>query len=196
MAPPATLPDDDSLISRISARDPEALSRLYDRYRSVVYSLAMRVLRDPAEAEEVLTDVFLQAWRSAATFDAGRGSVGAWLTTLARSRAIDRLRARGRREAVVMTMDQETMPEAAPAAGGSDLDGPEKDADTMLKRRRIGAALASLSPEQRAALEMAYYGGYSQSEIAAKLREPLGTVKTRMRQGLIALKQNLAGQFQ
>lgn len=186
MASPAPIPDE-TLVSRMAARDEAALSALYDRYKSVVFALAFRVLRDRAEAEEALTDVFMQAWRGAAGYDAERGSVGGWLTTLARSRAIDRVRSRGRREAAAAEAAQET----AATLANPIPDGVEEAIDISMKRRRIAEALGGLSQAQRGAIELAYYGGLSHSEIAQKLGEPLGTVKTRIRQGMIALRQSL-----
>jgi RNA polymerase sigma-70 factor (ECF subfamily) len=185
---------DETLVARIAAGDQEALSSLYDRYRGVVYALALRVLRDRAEAEEVLTDVFLQAWRQADGFDRLRGSVTSWLVTLCRSRAIDRVRARGRREAALDTLAQEEA--ARPTGPHIDPAGAEDALDLRLMSRRIGAALGALSPPQRRALELAYYGGLSHSEIAARLGEPLGTIKTRIRQALISLRERLGEQFQ
>src|SRR2546425_3479759 len=166
----------------MAASDEGALSAIYDRYRAVVFSLALRILKDRAEAEEALAAVFLQAWRQARGFDRARGSVGAWLITLCRSRAIDRLRARGRRDTALDTVARAgggREDEPPLSAGG----GPERAADLMLKRRRIGAALGALSDEQRRALEMADYEGLSHSEIAAAIGAPFGTVKTRIRQG-------------
>ena len=184
-------PSDEALVARVAGRDPEALSCLYDRYRAVVFSLALRILRDRAEAEEVLTDVFFQAWRSAPGFDPLRGSVSSWLMNLGRSRAIDRLRARSRRAAGMTALTRE---ESARAAASS-IGGPERDVCVMEKRRRIGRALDGLSPQQRDAVELAYYSGLSHSEIASRLGEPLGTVKTRIRQALLALRDSLADDF-
>jgi RNA polymerase sigma-70 factor (ECF subfamily) len=187
-------PPDESLVTRMAAHDQEALSSLYDRHRRVIYALALRVLRDAAEAEEVLTDVFLQAWRHAPGYDRSRGSVPAWLINLCRSRAIDRLRARGRREAAHSALAREDQGRAAaPSKAG---DGPEEEADLALKRRRIEAALGALSASQRQAIELAYYGGLSHTEIAERLGEPLGTVKTRIRQGLLTLRESLGAQFE
>jgi RNA polymerase sigma-70 factor (ECF subfamily) len=176
---------DEELVGRVARGDAEALSLLYDRHRGVVFGLALRILRDRAEAEEVLTDVFFQAWRSAAGFEPLRGSVAGWLVTLCRSRAIDRLRARGRRGSAAETlMQQETFPPAAIAS-------PEQAVFLEERRRRVADALGHLTPEQRTALELAYYGGHSHAEIAEKLGAPLGTVKTRIRQGLLALRERL-----
>jgi RNA polymerase sigma-70 factor (ECF subfamily) len=183
---------DESLVARMAGQDQEALSALYDRHHGVVFSLALRILRERAEAEEVLTDVFFQAWRAAGGFDPLRGSVVSWLITLCRSRAIDRLRARGRREAHRGSLEQE--PASAPARGGAP-GGPEEAADLQMRGARIRAALGALSADQRSALELAYFGGLSHSEIAAKLGEPLGTIKTRIRQGLLTLRDSLGTQF-
>jgi RNA polymerase sigma-70 factor, ECF subfamily len=191
---PESTPADEVLIARMVARDQEALAILYDRYRCVLFSLALRILRDRAEAEEALADVFLQAWRQAQGFEARRGSVGAWLVTLCRSRAIDRVRARGRRDAALDTVARSEGAGEGPGTSSAGP-GPEEAADRMLKRRRIGAALGSLSQEQRRAVEMAYYEGLSHTEIAAALGAPLGTVKTRIRDGLLALRQKLSAEF-
>jgi RNA polymerase sigma-70 factor (ECF subfamily) len=191
MASPGTT--DETLVARMAGRDQEALSSLYDRYRAVVFSFALRILGDRAEAEEILTDVFLQAWRGAAGFDRTRGTVPGWLITLCRSRAIDRLRARGRREAALETLAREGAHVARDQASAG---GPGETAEITARRGRIAAALAGLSQSQRLAIELAYYGGLSQSEIAARLGEPLGTIKTRIRQGLMALRETLALQFE
>ena len=184
---------DESLVTRMAERDQDALSALYDRHHGVVFSLAVRILRDRAEAEEVLADVFFQAWRAAGGFDPLRGTVTSWLITLCRSRAIDRLRARGRRLSHLGSLVEEhasTPP--SPTAGGP---GPEDAVEIQMRRARIQAAMGTLSDEQRKALELAFYGGLSHSEIAAKLSEPLGTIKTRIRQGLLALRESLGVQF-
>ena len=184
-----SIPSDETLVARVVARDQEALASLYDRYRGVIYSLALRILRNRAEAEEVLTDVFFQAWRTAPGFDRARGSVSSWLITLCRSRAIDRVRSQGRREAGMAALIVEEVGKPGSAGGG----GPEGEVLVLEKRRRITAALEALPPEQRKALELAYYGGLSYSEVASRLGEPLGTVKTRIRQALLALRGSLAG---
>ena len=184
---------DPDLVSRMAAGDQEALSCLYDRPRGVIFALALRILNDRAEAEEVLTDVFLQAWRGAGGFDIQRGSVPGWLITLGRSRAIDRIRARGRRDAAMTAHSQV---EVERAAGGGLSDGEAgRRHETLMRKRKITEALAGLSPAQRGALELAYYEGFSHSEIAVKLGEPLGTVKTRIRQGLHTLRENLGRYF-
>ncbi|HEX4826114.1 MAG TPA: sigma-70 family RNA polymerase sigma factor [Candidatus Polarisedimenticolaceae bacterium] len=177
--------EDGGLLTRIVARDPEALATLYDRYRGVVMAFALRVLRDRAEAEEALVDVFHQVWRQADSFDSGRGSVAAWLMTLCRSRAVDRLRQRVRRQAVEAG-------DGALAAMPSTGNRPDAAAESSLVKRRVMKALGVLSAGQREAIELAYYEGMSHSEIAKQLGEPLGTVKTRIRQGMSALRASLS----
>ncbi len=180
---------DEALVARMAEEDQEALSALYDRHRSVVFSLILRILRDRAEAEEVLTDVFFQAWRGARGFDPLRGSVIAWLVMLARSRALDRLRREGRRAAGLTAIEEQAHATPPPASAAGEA------AEQQLRRSRIQTALGQLSAQQRGALELAYFGGMSHSEIADKLGEPLGTIKTRIRQGLLSLRQSLEAQF-
>jgi RNA polymerase sigma-70 factor (ECF subfamily) len=179
-------PTQKELIQNVAVGDQQALASLYDATNRAVYGLLLRILSDACEAEEVLLDVYTQAWRQAASFDAGRGSPMAWLTTIARSRAIDRLR-RGR-AAREHTEPLETV--ARTAASGDDVEGGVRESET---RAVVRAALAELSPEQREVIEMAYYGGYSHSEIAAAKGLPLGTVKTRTRLGMMRLRELLAG---
>lgn len=187
--PVQTVATDEDIVRRVAEGDQTAIAALYDRHRRVVFALALRVLRDRGEAEEVLVDVFLQVWRIASRFDPGRGSVSAWLMTLTRSRAVDRLRARPR-EAMV-SADLETAAERP----SEDAAGPEEAMDVVLRRRRVTAAIATLDEPQRRAIALAYYGGLTHSEIAARLGEPLGTVKSRIRHGLMALRNSLASQF-
>ena len=166
--------------------DRDALARLYDETRSVVYGLALRILNDTADAEEVTLDVYLQAWRSAGQFDAERGSVMSWLVTLTRSRAIDRLRSRASRRRVQAPLpDGLEFPATDP--------GPEEVAAFAERRRVVRNALATLPPAQRRALELAYFAGMTQTEVAAHLDQPLGTIKTRVRAGMARLRAQLAG---
>jgi RNA polymerase sigma-70 factor (ECF subfamily) len=163
-----------------------ALGDLYDRYGKMVYALALAIVREPADAEEVVVDAFGQAWRQAGSFDATRGSVGAWLATIARSRALDTLRARGRRvrahERAALLSDEGL---AAPITAAGD---PAHSVERTEARRLVSQALAALPGPQRAAIELAYFEGLSQSEIAERLAEPLGTVKTRIRSGMEKLR--------
>jgi len=166
-----------------------ALAELYDRHGRLVYSLALRVLRDQGDAEDVVQEVFSQAWRQASRYESTRGQVVAWLMNLARSRAIDRLRSR----------------RARPETGANDVEAdrildhaPPIDEQLALsdQAERIRAAVEQLSLLQRVAIELAFYEGLTHVEIAERLELPLGTVKTRIRQGLSKLKERLAGAVQ
>ncbi len=162
------------VLHRLAGGDQEALSELYDRYAGLVNSVALRILRDTADAEDVVQAVFLQAWRQADRYDAGRGSAEAWLTTLARTRALDSLRRRvSRRE--------------APRAFASGSTGMPVTVAQVV----VHEALGGLPPHQRQTLELAYYEGLTQAEIAQRLGQPLGTVKTRTRMALRHLRQAL-----
>ena len=178
---------DEEIVRRVAEGDQAAIAELYDRYRQVVFGLALRVLRDRGEAEEVHLDTFLQVWRTASRYDPGRGSVSAWLMTLTRSRAIDRLRARPR-----PAMATEDLGAAAADAGAP---GPEEAMEQVLRQRRVTRALSALSEPQQRAIALAYYRGLSHAEIAATLGVPLGTIKTRIRGGLRALRDSLAAHF-
>lgn len=178
---------DSQLVSRMAAGEDGALGDLYDRYGKTLYALALAIVREPADAEEVVVDAFGQAWRQATAFDPRRGSVGAWLATIARSRALDMVRARGRRarahERAAHLSDDGI---ATPIAGlGPD---PGRSAERSEARRLVAQALAALPEPQRVAIELAYFQGLSQSEIAERLAEPLGTIKTRMRTGMEKLR--------
>jgi RNA polymerase sigma-70 factor (ECF subfamily) len=174
-----------SLVEQVAAGDQAALATLYDTTNRLVYGLILRVLGDVSSAEEVLLDVYTQVWRQAASYDAGRGTPLAWLTTIARSRAIDRLRSgwqdQQRKESLETLGD-------APA----DAANPEETTVASERQRLVRAALETLSPEQREVIELAYYSGLSHSEIAEKLNQPLGTVKTRTRLGMMKLREALA----
>ncbi len=172
---------DRSCIRRMRAGDASGLEELYDRHAAMLYGLALRIVGRPADAEEVLQDTWLQAWRTAATWDPARGTVAGWLVTLARSRAIDRLRSIGSRRRA----ESSSPPPAAPATG----DEPAARAEQREQHARITAALAALTPRQREVLELGYFGGLSQSEIAGRLDAPLGSVKSWTRQGLMRLRE-------
>ena len=159
---------------------------LYDRHAKAVYSVALRMLADAAEAEDVVQDVFTQAWRQAGLYDPARAPVIGWLLVMARARTLDRLRARRSRIALAGTgPDPATVVDLAPG----------QDAQVIGREQgsRVRAALAALSPVQREAIELAYYKGLSQSDIAERLKQPLGTVKTRIRSGLLRLRELLRG---
>lgn len=160
----------------LKSGDQGAMAVLYDRYSSVVYAVALRVLGDTGAAEDVLQEVFLQLWRKPGAFDAARGSLGSWLAVITRNRAIDSLRKRR----------PETDIEDVVLSVAPDLVGEVERARVAEKVRVV---MGEMAPAQRSALEMAYWEGMSHSEIAGKTGEPLGTVKTRIRSGLIALRK-------
>jgi RNA polymerase sigma-70 factor (ECF subfamily) len=162
------------VLRRLASGDRDALGDLYDLYAGLVNGLALRILRDKGEAEDVVQEVFVQAWRQAQRFDPARGTPAAWLCTIARTRALDRLRRRVAR--------REEPGEASPAPS----ERPRREEGLAVRK-----ALDGLSPDQRAALELAYYEGLTQTEIAARLGEPLGTIKTRIRTAMIRLRETL-----
>jgi len=192
MSDPATVAataGDDALVARAALGDERAIAALYDRYGGVLYAVAYRIVGERADAEEVVVEAFAQAWREAPRFETSRGSVAGWLTVIARSRALDLLRARGRRDRITATAAAER-PDAPPAMGDWRSD-PAASMDHAERRARVQEALAILSPPQRQAIELAYYEGLSQSEIAERLEEPLGTIKTRVRLGMQKLRDVL-----
>lgn len=179
--------DDLRLLLEVRQGNQAAFARLYDRYAPLVFSLAQRIVKETAEAEDVLQEIFLSIWTKASLFDETKGSVYTWIVTIARRKAIDRLRSKERvnrserLEADVVT----TLPDAAYMANplNATIGG---EYEQMMRD-----ALATLSTEQRTVIEMSYYEGYTQEQISRRLNVPLGTVKTRMRQGLIRLRENL-----
>jgi RNA polymerase sigma-70 factor (ECF subfamily) len=172
----------EDLIRRMAAGDRDAFSRFYDRHAPLVYPLILRIVRDRADAADVLQDVFWEAWQGAATYDPGRGTPEAWMITRARTRAIDRIRAvRRRSETFVPPIDEGLA--TAPAEAGGDA------AERAEDRGIIRTALHQLPAAQREVIELAYYAGLTQTEIADRLRQPLGTVKTRIRLGLERLRE-------
>ena len=171
---------------RVAARDASALAELYDRYSDLLYSLAARIVGAGADAEEVLQDTWMQAWRNAATYDPTRGAVGAWLVTIARSRALDRVRSMGARRRAETAAAVEAASEPPPSAP----DPATGHARRML-RKDVAAAVTALAPQQRQVLELAYFEGLSQTEIADRLETPLGTVKSWTRQALMRLRERV-----
>ncbi len=167
----------------IARGDEQALAGLYDRYRVILFGLLLRILNSREEAEDVMQDVFLQVWRRAADFNELRGKPFTWLVTLSRSRGIDRLRSLAARGRVAIASANDASEAVSDAA---------VDAHKSEQRRILGAALKQLPEEQKVALMLAYFEGLTQSEIATRLRAPLGTVKTRMRSGMIKLRELLA----
>jgi len=166
---------DEALLRRVAAGDALALRQLYDRCAPTVLALALRILRNRAEAEDILQDAFLEAWKRARNFDARRGSATAWILAIARSRALDGLRAKGSADRAAQAAARE---EVLP------LPPPIESAEQRQERDRLQRALSALPPEQRETLELAYFEGLTQSEIAARTGDPLGTVKTRCRLAL------------
>lgn len=176
-----------ALLDRIKRGDSSALDALYARYSSPVHSLVWKVLQNAEEAEDVALDVFWQVWRQADRYDPSRGGPPAWIFTLARSRAIDRLRARRRREDRTISFDD-------PQVNLDPLDEetpPDQVASFRQARDNVREVLGTLPAAQREAIELAFFEGLTHVEIAEKLKQPLGTVKTRIRQGLIRLRKAL-----
>ncbi len=172
------------LMSRVEARDARALGELYDRHAARLLGLARRILGAGGEAEEVVQEVYLFAWRAAASYDAGRGAVLTWLLIATRSRAIDRLRARG----------GASRPPARPLEEAGDPPAPDDVEGASADREWEGicrSAVRELPPDQRAVLELAYFEGLTQQEISERTATPLGTVKTRARLGLMKLRERL-----
>jgi RNA polymerase sigma-70 factor (ECF subfamily) len=190
MPDPAVPPSlDGELVARAARGDERAIGQLYDRYGGVLYAVAYRIVGQRADAEEVVLEAFAQAWRDAARFETARGSVAGWLTMIARSRALDLARSRSRRERITASAAADR-PNTSPAMGEFRPD-PAKALDHEERRRQVRQALETLSPPQRQAIELAYFEGLSQSEIAERLQEPLGTVKTRVRLGMQKLRECL-----
>ena len=177
--------NDRALVARIESRDADALALLYDRHSARLLGLAQRILGDTGEAEEVLQEVFLHVWKAAATFDASRGPVLAWLLVATRSRSIDRLRSRRPQ----WSAGVRSLEEAPETASREDL---EADAAGREWEAQCRAAIAELPEEQRRALELAYFEGLTHQEIAQRTATPLGTVKTRVRLGLMKLRERIA----
>ena len=167
---------DNSLVSAIRSGDEKAMAMLYDRYSSIVYSVALRVMGDTGAAEDVLQEVFMQLWRNPGGFDSSRGNLAAWLAVISRNRAIDAIRKR-RPDTDIADVIVSVEP---------DLAGDAERARAMEKAR---GALGAMPSAQRSALEMAYFEGLTHTEIAAKTGEPLGTIKTRIRAGLLGLRK-------
>jgi RNA polymerase sigma-70 factor (ECF subfamily) len=170
------------LLLRLQARDATALEALYDAYGVLLYTVALRIVRDAADAEEVVQDSWVQVWRGAATYDSRRATVAGWLTTVVRSRALDRYRSKASRQRAETGAETALAPPpAAPT--------PESESVHSQLAARLGGALARLPAEHRRVLELAYFRGLSQSQIAAELDKPLGTIKSWARQGLLRLRE-------
>lgn len=177
---------DASLIHRLQSRDPKAMAELYDRYGRLVYSLIYRIVRNPSLAEDLAQETFLRIWNRVSSFDAEKGAIGAWVLTVARNRAIDHLRSMdGRLQAGVIEMDR--------LENTSLFATFDVDALSIDRMRRLKSAFEKLTPNQRQVIDLAYYEGLSQTEMAERLKQPLGTVKTWTRSALKILREELAG---
>jgi len=179
---------DREMIERIGRGDQSAFSALYDRLSRPLYSLALRMLGDAGDAQDALQDVFLQIWSRAATYNPEQSTVFSWTVLLTRSRVIDRLRARKRRLRIV---DSATGDEDADVADASTMEGAADTADKNDEAARVRSVLNNLPSEQREAIELAFFGHLTHHEIAARLGEPLGTIKARIRRGLLKLRERL-----
>jgi len=180
MPPPFAHLPDEALPALVARGDEQALAELYDRFGRVAYGIAVRVVRDASLAEDAVQDAFMTAWRTAAAFDPARGKASTWLLTLVHRRAVDVVRREERRRGDPL--------DDAPIASG---DATDESAEVREERRRVQAALAQLPPDQREALELAYYGGLTQTELAERLGVPLGTIKSRMFTALSRLRDLL-----
>lgn len=174
---------DADALRRLAAGDRDAVAELYDRHAARVLGLAYRIVRNVSDAEDVVQDVFAQAWRTAPNYEASRGTVAGWLLMMARTRAIDRLRARQTRRDAGAEPDPERIPSNA-------VPVPEQIMASQ-QAARVRGAMVTLPADQKAALELAYFEGLSQSEIAERLQIPLGTVKTRIRSALALLRRRV-----
>jgi RNA polymerase sigma-70 factor (ECF subfamily) len=175
---------DATLLSRLLQKDVSAFEQLYDRHSRLVYGLVLRILQQASTSEEVVQDVFLQLWRNADQYDSTRGPFVPWLCTMARNRALDHLRLKSERQRRREDLHDE-LPSVVVAPDY------EKALDEKRRAERVRALMASLTPQQKKAIELAYFEGLSHSEIAATLKEPLGTVKSWIRNGLLRLKEGL-----
>jgi RNA polymerase sigma-70 factor (ECF subfamily) len=172
---------DIAILDRVVARDERAVADLYDRHNRLLFGLILRILRDRSEAEEVLQEVFVLVWTRAETYNVALGSPAAWLVRIARNRAIDRLRSNAVR---IRAVESAPLPVAA--------DSPETRAAESERQRAVKRALDELPADQRILIEQAYFSGLTQSELAERFQLPLGTVKTRIRTGMIALREQLS----
>lgn len=175
---------DAALVRRLLQRDVGAFEELYERHSRMVYGLVLRIVQQASTAEEVVQDIFLQLWRNASQYDISRGPFLPWLLTVARNRALDQLRLKSERQ----RRREEQTEELPPVVTAPDFEG---SLDEKRRATRVRELIASLQPQQKRVIELAYFEGLSHSEIAAKLQEPLGTVKSWIRNGLLKLKEGL-----
>jgi RNA polymerase sigma-70 factor (ECF subfamily) len=184
-APPEAGPSDAALLARVANADRDAFEVLYRRYVRSIFGFALRRLRDRSQAEEVTQETFTAVWRSAQSYRPERGSAGGWLYTVARNAIVDRMRRNGRAD-VTAELPELTSPEG----------GPDEQAEEAYRAWRVHRALEELNPNERKVIELAYWSGLSQSEVASHLGQPLGTVKTRTRSALARLAEVLEGEVQ
>jgi RNA polymerase sigma-70 factor (ECF subfamily) len=177
--------EDHALMERIQRRDEQALAKLYDRYASVLYTLVLRIVPTSEEAEDIMQEIFLQVWNKSNSFLQNRGTVYSWLVALARNKAIDRVRSRRYKQQSKETRMEDT----AQLADTETAAHPHRSVVLKEYQERVEKALKSLSAIEARILELSYFGGYSQTEIAKMLNIPLGTVKTKMRWGMIKLRR-------
>lgn len=188
VAPASSGPSDGELLARLRLGDDAALGALYDRYGGQAFALALRILGDRGAAEDIVQEAFLAVWRRCATFDSERGSVRAWLFSIVRNAAIDRTRGRHRHQLGEVAID-----DVAYRLAAEDV---WDDVARRIDRENVRRALGTLPPEQRETLELAYFGGLTQVEIAARTGEPLGTIKSRARLGLRRLERALRAGYE
>lgn len=182
MAPPSE--SDLRCLDRACAGDETGLADLYDRYAPLLYGVVLKIVRTPSDAEDTLQEAWIQAWRTCATYDPARGSVVSWLLSIARSRALDRVRRRSVQQRTAATAQQEAVPHSVPVETS-------QAAEIGQLQVRVGAALQGLDPKQRRALELAYWNGLSHAKISEELGAPLGTVKSWVRTGLANLRRQI-----
>lgn len=182
---------DARLVQQVAQGDKQAFAELYDRFSGPLFGTALRIVRDPGEAQDIVHDAFVTVWEKASTFEASRGTAFSWVVTLVRNRAIDHVRMRRRRAELLG--DSFLSDLGYPADGAA----PAGDASALLgdEARMVRTAVATLPPEQRRVLELAFFGGLTQEQIAGTLQEPLGTVKARIRRGLLKLRESLTHQL-
>jgi RNA polymerase sigma-70 factor, ECF subfamily len=189
-SPPGRVGDDGAVIQRIARGEDPALAELYDRYAQVLYTLGMRILRSVQDSEDIVQEVFIQVWKKAESYDAKKGTVYTWLVTMMRNRAIDRLRSKGYKHAA-----QQIDTAAIVLFSDAPSSNPHSHTVRSEHQKLVVGTLKQLSADQQQVLALAYYEGFSQSEIAQKLNIPLGTVKSRMRHGLQSMRSKLKGKL-
>jgi RNA polymerase sigma-70 factor, ECF subfamily len=180
--------EDAKLMQRVAEGDRAAFAKIYDRFSRPLYATAVRILHDSAEAEDILQEVFLTLWEKSPDFNQQRGSAFSWAVTLTRNRSIDRIRMRKRRG----TLLNESLPEDFGYAGQSEAATSTAELESKETAIKVRTAVMNLPEEQQKALQLAFFSGMTQQEIATKLREPLGTIKARIRRGLLKLRENFA----